>query len=462
MMKTLYLECNMGAAGDMLTAALLELLPDPDAFLARLNSLGIPGVTVTKEQTEKCGVVGTHVHVLIGDEEEIPAEDVAAGSLGGHEHHHDQPQAENRVHIHVHEHHHGHVHSHETEYAPVHDAHDHDHGHTHSHDHSHSHGHASHEHRGMTQIREIIESLPLSEKVRADALAVYEEIAAAESHAHGMPVEEIHFHEVGSLDAVTDVVAVCMLMEEIGADRIEASAVHAGSGQVRSAHGILPVPAPATEFILRGIPWYGGSISGELCTPTGAALLKHFVVKFGARPVMRVEKTGYGMGTKDFPAANCVRVFLGETEESGRDEVFELACNLDDMTAEQIGFAAEELMAAGALDVWTQPIGMKKNRPGTMLSVLSRESDKDKLRELLFRHTTTLGVRERAWERTVLSRRQETAETPWGPVRVKVSEGSGVVRRKAEYEDLAEIARKNGLSLSEVIERISASLNPKR
>ena len=413
----------------MLTGALLELLPDPDAFLAKLNSLGIPGVRVEREQTEKCGVVGTHIHVKIGEEEEIPAEDLPAGSAG-----------EPHVHVHVHEHYHyGHGHHHEHEH------HHHDHGH-------------SHEHRGMTEIRRILEKLPLPEAVRADALAVYEEIAAAESKAHGMPVEQIHFHEVGSLDAVTDVTAVCMLMHEIGADEIIASPVHAGSGQVRSAHGILPVPAPATEYLLRGIPWYGGNIAGELCTPTGAALLRHFASRFGARPVMRVEKTGYGMGTKDFPAANCVRAFLGETGDESTEEIWEMACNLDDMTAEQIGFAMEELMAAGALDAYTQAIGMKKNRPGTMLSVLSRGSDRDKLRELLFRHTTTLGVRERAWERTVLSRRQETVETPWGPVRVKISEGSGVVRRKPEYEDLAKIARENGLTLSEITERIQKNL----
>lgn len=291
--------------------------------------------------------------------------------------------------------------------------------------------------------------MDIPQQVREDAQAVYELIAQAESHAHGRPVEEIHFHEVGTLDAVTDVVAVCWLIHDLAPQKILASPVHVGSGQVRCAHGILPVPAPATAHILQGVPTYGGSVQGELCTPTGAALLKHFVQAFGPSPVMRVEKIGYGMGKKDFEAANCVRAMLGETQETG-ETVVELCCNLDDMTPEALGFAQERLWEAGALDVSTIAVGMKKNRPGVMLICMCREEDREKMLSLLFAHTTTLGVRERLCNRYTLSRSQRTVETEYGPVRVKESAGWGVVREKPEYEDLARIAREKNMTLDQV------------
>lgn len=301
----------------------------------------------------------------------------------------------------------------------------------------------------MGDIRHILSHMDIPQQVREDAQAVYELIAQAESHAHGRPVEEIHFHEVGTLDAVTDVVAVCWLIHDLAPQKILASPVHVGSGQVRCAHGILPVPAPATAHILQGVPTYGGSVQGELCTPTGAALLKHFVQAFGPSPVMRVEKIGYGMGKKDFEAANCVRAMLGETQETG-ETVVELCCNLDDMTPEALGFAQERLWEAGALDVSTIAVGMKKNRPGVMLICMCREEDREKMLSLLFAHTTTLGVRERLCNRYTLSRSQRTVETEYGPVRVKESAGWGVVREKPEYEDLARIAREKNMTLDQV------------
>ena len=243
----------------------------------------------------------------------------------------------------------------------------------------------------MGEIRHILSHLDIPESVRIDAEAVYQLIAQAESHAHGRPVEEVHFHEVGTLDAVTDVVAVCWLLHDLAPEKIVASPVHVGCGQVRCAHGILPVPAPATAFILQGVPTYGGAVQGELCTPTGAALLKHFAQSFGPSPVMRVEKIGYGMGKKDFEAANCVRAMLGQTQE-GRETIVELCCNLDDMTPEALGFAQERLWEAGALDVYTTAVGMKKNRPGVLLTCMCREEDREKLLSLLFAHTTTLGA----------------------------------------------------------------------
>lgn len=395
-MKTLFLDCGMGAAGDMLTAALLELLPDQDHFLEELNHLGIPGVRFLRERAVKCGLQGTHITVKVHGTEE--SEQM---------HHHD----------HGHDHHHGE-------------------GHTHS-------------HSSMETIRHLVGHLAVSDKVKADILAVYREIAEAESHVHGVPVTEIHFHEVGTLDAVADVTAVCLLMDRLAPGQVVVSPVHVGSGSVECAHGVLPVPAPATAYILRGVPIYGGKIQGELCTPTGAALLKHFATRFGAMPVMRTEAIGYGMGKKDFAAANCVRVLLGETE-GGEDTIVELRCNLDDMTAEAIGFAEEQLFAAGALEVYTVPVQMKKSRPGVLLSVLCNEPDKEKMIRWIFRHTTTLGVRETISRRYTLARSQETISTEWGEVRAKVSTGYGVTRKKWEYEDLARIARAQGMSLEEV------------
>lgn len=409
-MKTLYLDCGMGAAGDMLTAALLELLPDAEEFMAQLNALEIPGVTMQKEKVSKCGIDGTHITVKVHGMEEDESM---------HEH------AEEHHHVSGHEHHH------------------HDSGHEHEH----------HHHSGMHEIAHIVHHLPVSDKVKADILAVYSLIAEAESHAHGVPVTEIHFHEVGTMDAVADVTAVCLLMEKIGPGQVIASPVHVGSGQVRCAHGILPVPAPATAYILRDVPIYGGEIRGELCTPTGAALLKHFVTRFGSMPVMKTTAIGYGMGKKDFPAANCVRALLGETESAG-DYITELNCNVDDMTGEALGFAMEELFAAGALDVYTVPIGMKKSRPGTLLCVMCRAEDKEKMVQQLFRHTTTIGIRENVYRRYTLERSVETVQTPYGDIRRKTSTGYGVTRQKYEYEDLARAARENDLSVSEVLSRL--------
>lgn len=414
-MKTLYLDCSMGAAGDMLAAALLELLPDPDAFVAELNALAIPDVKFSRETSVKCGITGTHLQVTVHGEEE-----------GAHDHHH--------------------AHSHD---------HDHDHAHAHHHDHAHIH----HHHASLHNIEHIVRGhLSLPATVADNVMAVYRLIADAESKAHGKPVSEIHFHEVGTMDAIADITAVCLLMHRLAPDEIIVSPVHVGSGQVHCAHGILPVPAPATATILQDVPIYGGSIQGELCTPTGAALLKHFANSFGDMPVMRTSAIGYGMGKKDFPAANCVRALLGE-RSAASDDVIELCCNIDDMTGEAIGYAFDKLFAAGALDVYTIPIGMKKSRPGHLLHVICREADKDALVRALFAHTTTIGIRENRFRRYTLDRRIETIETADGPVRRKCSTGYGVSREKFEHDDLARIADAQGLSLHEAEARVRKQLS---
>lgn len=405
-MKTLYFECNMGAAGDMIMSALLELHPQPDSFMERLNGLGIPNVTFKKSTSVKCGISGTHVEVAVGGTVE-------------------------NEHMHEHGHHHEHEHHHE-------------HGHSHEHHHEHE-----HHHTGMSEIEHIIGHLDIPERVKNDAIGVYKLIAEAESHAHGCEISEIHFHEVGTMDAVADIVGSCLLMNEINADRIIVSPINVGSGQVRCAHGILPVPAPATAHILGGVPIYSDDIQGELCTPTGAAILKYFAQEFSTMPVMKISKIGYGMGSKDFEAANCIRVMLGETQDKS-DTVSELCCNLDDMTGEAIGFAIDRLFDAGALDVFTTPIGMKKNRPGILLTCICRENQRDEMLGLIFKHTSTIGVREYITNRYTLDRTIETTHTQFGDVRVKRSTGWGVSKIKAEYDDMEKIARENNISISDI------------
>ncbi len=407
-MKTIYLDLQMGAAGDMLSAALFELLDEnqKEQFLKQINDAGIHGVSVSAEPSVKCGITGTHFTVLVDGEEE-----------GEHEHHHE------------HEEHH----------------HDHEHDHEHHHDHEHAH----HHHTSLHDIEHLVEHLKVSDFVKENVLEVYNLIAQAESHAHGKPVTDIHFHEVGTMDAVADITCVCMLIEMLGADQIIASPINVGSGQVHCAHGILPVPAPATAFILQGIPTYNNHINGELCTPTGAALLKHFATSFGNMPPITTEKIGYGMGKKDFEAANCVRAMLGTTNQNTQT-IVELTCNLDDISAEKISFAIEQLFDEGALEAYTVPVTMKKSRPGNLLCVMCKEQDKQRIIETIFKHTTTLGIRQNISERFTLERTIETVQTEFGPVRVKKSSGFGVSRSKYEYEDIAQIARNTGMSISEI------------
>lgn len=471
-MKTLYFDCGMGAAGDMLMASLYEICPDKAGFLKTMNEMGLPGLSVEAEPAVKCGITGTHMKVTIhGEEEESVDVDLQEhvhdhAEQHDHDHHehcHDHDKEAGNHHHHETEvHHHEmaadmadntHIHAYDHDHQPDHDHHDeHDFHHTHTHEETHTKedsGHPHHHHASMAGITHIIEHLNLPDEVKKDVVAVYHLIAEAESHVHGKTVEEIHFHEVGTADAIADIAGVCLLMHMIAPQKVIASPIHVGSGNVRCAHGILPVPAPATAFILQGLPIYSGVIKGELCTPTGAALLKHFVTEFKEMPVMRTLAIGYGMGKKDFERANCVRVLLGETEETG-SEVAELSCNLDDMTPEALGFVQEILFAAGALEVYTIPIGMKKSRPGILLTCMCRCNDKEKMVSLIFKHTTTLGIRESISKRYTLTRTMKEHETPYGVVREKVSEGYGVVRGKLEYEDLAKIAREQGMSLEEV------------
>ena len=410
----------MGVAGDMLMAALWEAAGSRPELIERLNAMGVPGLHVEAERAESCGIHGTHMKVEIYGAEES-------------EHNH-------------------------------HDHHDHDHGHhehhDHHHDHEHHHHHHEHHHHGIDDVKEMLDSLNISGNARENAKKVYDIIAAAESTVHGVDMKHVHFHEVGSLDAVADVAGCCMLIDEIGADRIVVSPVNTGSGSVKCAHGILPVPAPATELILRGVPWYQAGVESELCTPTGAAIIKRFAHEFGPMPPMTVEMTGYGIGTKRFEnRANCVRVFLGEEVCGGQDgkhddEVFELSANVDDMTGEDAGFAIEKLIEEGALDAYAEPIIMKKSRPALKLCCICREKDRKHMAETMFRCTSSIGIREQRLGRYTLKRREVTGEVSGIAVSAKISEGYGVRRVKAEFESARRLAEYKGMTLEEARETI--------
>ena len=392
----------MGAAGDMLNAALLDLIDDKEGFLDEFRKLGIPDVKVDLTRTQKCSVTGSHLSVTVKGMEEM-SEDVSLNTQ------------------------------------------DHDYDHEHGH-------HHHHEHSSYQSICEKIDLFPVSDVVKKNAKEIYETIAMAEAEVHNSDITQIHFHEVGSMDAIVDVLMFCMLMDKVHPDKVIVSPVHVGSGTVRCAHGILPVPAPATALILKDVPIYSGKISGELCTPTGAALLKHFADEFGDMPAMKLDRVGYGMGNKDFPVANCVRAFLGSTSES--EEIFEIDFNVDDMTAEEVSFAVDRIFEAGAREVFTTSVQMKKGRSGLLITALVGGSHKMDVVTAIFRHTSTIGMREKKINRYVLDRTIETENTVYGEIRKKVSSGYGVRKEKYEYDDLERIAKENGLSIKEIIKNI--------
>ena len=399
-MRILYLQCGMGASGDMLTSALAGLLTEEERaeFLEKVNGMGLPGARTERVPASSLGMAGLGARVTVnGTEEGHGHEDLSPDSLHYHHHHH------------------------------------------------------HHEHHSLSDILGVISGLRMDDEVRRRAAGVYRLIAEAESAAHGRPVGEVHFHEVGAKDAVADIVSVCLLMKMVGAGRVVSSPVCVGSGTVRTGHGVLGVPVPAVSRLLEGVPCFGSAFPGELCTPTGAALIRSFADEFGPMPAMRPLREGCGIGSRVFPEPNCLRAILGETGEAPKaDEVLELEANIDDMTPEDLGFARDSLLRAGALDAWLTPIVMKKGRAAEMISCLCRREDFAAVRDAFFRNTTTLGIRYSAKPRFLLSRRVEERQTSAGTVRVKVSEGFGVRREKAEFDDLAAAAEQTGRSLLEL------------
>ena len=442
-MKTLYIECAMGCAGDMLTAALFELLSEEQkaAFLEKMNGLGLPGVRVAAEPAVTCGIAGTHMAVTVHGQEEGDHDD----------HHHDHDHHDHGDHHHDH-HEHDHGHGHTVPHLHVHDhIHDHEHDHVHDHDHHdhdhpHEHGHEHHHHHASPDhIRGLIDGMDLPEEVKTTARGVYDAIARAEAKAHGCPVGEVHYHEVGALDAVADVVGACYALWLLSPDRIVASPVHVGSGTVRCAHGLMPVPAPATANLLTGVPAYGGEVFGELCTPTGAALLVTFAQSFGPMPALAADRVGCGVGRKVFDRPNCVRAFLGESGGGANGAISELVCNIDDMTPEALAYACEQLLAEGALDVYTLPGTMKKGRSGHLLTVLCDPDQEEALARAVLTHTTTIGLRVRRCEKYFLTPGAATVSTPYGEITVKTAEGFGLTKVKPEHDSVAAAARAHGV-----------------
>ncbi|MDR2811948.1 MAG: nickel pincer cofactor biosynthesis protein LarC [Endomicrobium sp.] len=385
-MKTLFLECSMGAAGDMLTAALYELLENNDkkAFLKQINSLGLNNISITVQPIEKNLIKGTKIHVKIYGHEEYE---------------------KNSCHT----------------------------GHNHSQKHSCT---------NLKTIGNIISKLKVSKKVKDNAVNIYNIIAQAEAKAHCKPVTQIHFHEVGEIDAIIDIVSVCLLVDKISPNEIISSPINIGKGYLHCAHGILSVPAPATSNILYNVPIYTNEYEGELCTPTGAAIIKHFVTSFGQMPIMRIKKIGYGMGTHKIEIPNCVRAFLGESDkDADTTAIAQLQCNLDDITGESLSFAAELLLEKGALDVFYTSIQMKKNRPGVLFTCICEMEKADFFAKLILEHTSTFGVRKTICKRYILNRKTSIQKTTYGNIRIKTGEGFGIKKSKPEFEDIAKIAR---------------------
>lgn len=401
-MRILYLDCGMGAAGDMLAGALVSLLSkeEQESFIKMINNIGVDGIKVSISDDAKCGITGKHFKVEID---------------GVEEHSHD---------VHEHEHHH----EHEQE-----------HGH-----------HHEHHHHGKGPFPKELETVAEKLDCPNDIQKVYELLAEAEAKVHGKDVSEIHFHEVGMKDAMIDIASVVYLMNKLKVDKVVVSPVNVGFGKVKCAHGILPVPAPATAELVKGIPTYAGRFEGELLTPTGAALLKYYADEFSYQPLMNVIKCGYGTGNKNFESANVVKAVLGEvTDELISENIIELNCNVDDMSAEDMAYATKALIENGAKDAFVTPVIMKKGRSGMLLTVLCSAIDKERFVSLIFKHTSTIGIRVKETERIILNRHEETVHTKLGDVRVKYSEGYGVKREKPEFEDLRKLAEENNISVAE-------------
>jgi uncharacterized protein (TIGR00299 family) protein len=449
-MRVLYLDCFSGISGDMTVGALCDLGIKPSAFEWELSKLEIGDFHAHWERKMRQNIEGVKFSIHAGAT-----------------HTHDQDDEEEHHHHEEHEHHeHGHEH-----HAHDHAAHEHKHENEHEHEHhereparqahDHHHDHDAHEHhdeRGFREIRALIQQSDLSHFVKKHAVGIFERIAKAEGKIHGMTPEEVTFHEVGALDSIADIVLACVGIEQLKVDRVVVSPLAEGRGWVESAHGRFPVPAPATLEILAGIPLGSLDEPYEFITPTGAAIVAEFAESFGPMPAMRVEKIGYGIGTRVTPGRpNVLRAVLGETGATGdgleRDTITRLETNIDDLSPEIVGAVTEQLLKEGALDVFLTPIQMKKNRPGLQLTVLCEEAAVGKVAELIFRQTTSFGVRMDRVERLKLSRSFETVQTPYGPVTVKIGKLHGeTVQASPEFESCKELSQKTGAPIRAIYE----------
>lgn len=426
-MKTLYFDCISGISGDMSLAALIDLGADLSYIVDHLKKLPIDPFEIEVRPIIKCGIAAKKVHI------HFPASD----------HHHE--------HSHNHEHHHHHEHCH-------------DHEHHHHHEHSHD-----HEHRSAADILEMIAQSELPPRVKERSLAIFQEIAIAEGKIHGIDPASVHFHEVGAMDSIIDTIGVCLALESLGIDELYASPVPTGYGKKRMAHGLYPIPAPATLELLKGIPLAELHVKGELTTPTGAGILRALVKEFIHPGAFTVEHIGYGAGEKEFDHPNVLRALLitppernnktnNTTAQRERESVIVLEAQLDDMTGEGLGYAMERLFSAGAFDVFYTPVYMKKNRPGTLITILTSLELADQCESVLLTETSTLGVRRSVWTRNILERRFVVADTPYGQIQVKQAfMGGDKLHQAPEYEDVARAAREHQVPFQEVYQHAMKS-----
>ncbi|HUK87680.1 MAG TPA: nickel pincer cofactor biosynthesis protein LarC [Terriglobales bacterium] len=414
-MRIAYLDCFSGISGDMFLGALLDAGVSPALLEKTVAALGV-GAHLEIGRVERGGIRATKVDVIVAGARGKPRRQ-EHGHDRGHHHHEDSPAQPGAA-------------------VP------------------HEHG------RGLKEIREIIRHAGISAGAKETAIAIFEALGQAEAEIHNVSIEKIHFHEVGAADALADIVGAAVGAEALGVDEWVCSPLNLGGGTVECAHGIFPVPAPATLKLLAGASVYSSGVQAELVTPTGAAIVSVLAGRFAPFPAMKIEKSAYGAGTRDLHGQpNVLRLTVGEAQaraETASDLVAVLEANLDDLNPQLFGYVMERALAEGALDVFGAPVQMKKNRPGMLLTVLCRPEDADRLAKLLFTETTTLGVRRREERRQVLRRESVSVETPWGAVRMKVAHLNGSVANFApEYEDCRRIAGEHHLPLKTVMQEAS-------
>jgi uncharacterized protein (TIGR00299 family) protein len=430
-MRIAYLDCFSGISGDMFLGALIDAGVSPKLLEDTVTALNL-GARLEISKVNRSGITATKVDVLIHGEKELPREEFWAQQESGHSHTYE----------------HGSVQMHE--HAP-------DHAHSHSASGSgrtpHSHG------RSLSEIKRIIQAAAISAPAKKTAIQIFEALGTAEAKIHNMDIDSVHFHEVGAVDAMVDIIGAAVGVEALGVDEIVCSPLNVGGGTVKCAHGTFPVPAPATVELLQGAPVFSTGIQAELVTPTGAAIIQTLAARFGAFPAMKIDNSGYGAGTRDFPGhANVVRLTIGEAASrlaasTNLETISVLEVNLDDLNPQVFGYVLDRLLAEGALDVFSMPVQMKKNRPGTLLTILCKPEDAAKLTQIVFTETTTLGVRQRQEQRSTLARRWLPVSTPWGEVRMKIASMNGTVTNYApEYEDCRRIAEEKHVPLKSVMQ----------
>lgn len=426
--QTLYLECNSGISGDMTVAALLDLGADESILRQALNSMPVSGFEIEVRRVKKAGLDVCDFHVKLDEVHENHDHDMEY--LHGHEHSHND------------RHHHDHSHSHNE-------------NHHQDHEHSHDHGH-SHEHRGLPEIQKIIRSTDMSERAKKTALRIFDILAQAEAKAHGTAVEEVHFHEVGAVDSIVDIVAVAVCLDNLDVTEVIVPYLCEGSGTIRCQHGILPVPVPAVVRILqmKHLTLRLTGVRGELVTPTGAAIVA--AIKSGEElpEQFTIQKIGMGGGKREYERPSILRAMLIQAQKTQKGEdIYKLETNIDDCTGEMLGYVMERLFENGAVDVNYTPVYMKKNRPATLLTVLCEEKSVRTLEHIIFKETTTIGIRKVKMERTILDREWETVSLPDGEIKVKKCIlPDGTIRRYPEYETVAGLARETGRSMQEILE----------